>query len=136
MDTLFCEGLKENDIVKLLSVPKSDLHNHSTKGCRREWLAEQLHVVIPKPPQKLDGLVTRLENAEKTFFGIHNTELKRLISGLNALSPLKVLERGYSIASKNGKTVGSVYDVNENDKISVKMKDGVLICTVDGKEVD
>ena len=86
--------------------------------------------------QKLDGLVTRLENAEKTFFGIHNTELKRLISGLNALSPLKVLERGYSIASKNGKTVGSVYDVNENDKISVKMKDGVLICTVDGKEVD
>ena len=99
--------------------------------------------------QKLDGLVTRLENAEKTFFGIHNTELKRLISGLNALSPLKVLERGYSIASKNGKrsqeelnaaksgkTVGSIYDVNENDKISVKMKDGVLICTVDGKEVD
>lgn len=86
--------------------------------------------------QKLDGFVTRLENAEKTFFGIHNTELKRLISGLNALSPLKVLERGYSIASKNGKTVGSVYDVNENDKISVKMKDGVLICTVDGKEVD
>ena len=86
--------------------------------------------------QKLDGLVTRLENAEKTFFGIHNTELKRLISGLNALSPLKVLERGYSIASKNGKTVGSVYDVNENDKISVKIKDGVLICTVDGKEVD
>ena len=57
MDTLFCEGLKENDIVKLLSVPKSDLHNHSTKGCRREWLAEQLHVVIPKPPQKLEGLV-------------------------------------------------------------------------------
>ena len=86
--------------------------------------------------QKLDGLVTRLENAEKTFFGIHNTELKRLISGLNALSPLKVLERGYSIASKNGKAVCSVYDVNENDKISVKMKDGVLICTVDGKEVD
>ncbi len=57
MDSLFCEGLKENDIEKILLIPKSDLHNHSTKGCRREWLAEQLHVVIPKPPQKLDGLV-------------------------------------------------------------------------------
>lgn len=56
MDTLFCEGLKENDIEKLLSVPKSDLHNHSTKGCRREWLAEQLHVIIPEPPHQLDGL--------------------------------------------------------------------------------
>lgn len=86
--------------------------------------------------QRLDGLVTRLENAEKNFFGIHDTELKRLISGLNALSPLRVLERGYSITLKDGKTVGSVYDVNENDKISVKIKDGILSCTVDGKEVD
>jgi len=56
MDTLFIEGLKENNINKLLSVPKSDLHNHSTKGCRRKWLAEQLNVVIPETPQHLDGL--------------------------------------------------------------------------------
>ena len=56
MDTLFIEGLKENNINKLLSVPKSDLHNHSTKGCRRQWLAEQLNVVIPETPQHLDGL--------------------------------------------------------------------------------
>ncbi len=86
--------------------------------------------------QRLDGFVTRLENAQKNFFSIHDKEFKRLISELNALSPLMVLERGYSIASKNGKAVCSVYDVNENDKISVKIKDGVLICTVDGKEVD
>lgn len=56
MDTLFIEGLKENNINKLLSVPKSDLHNHSTKGCRREWLCEKLNVDIPRPPQHLDGL--------------------------------------------------------------------------------
>lgn len=31
MQNLFCEGLLENDIVKLLEVPKSDIHNHSTK---------------------------------------------------------------------------------------------------------
>ena len=56
MDNLFCEGLKENNIEKLLSVPKSDLHNHSTKGCRRQWLSKQLQVDIPKPPQHLNGL--------------------------------------------------------------------------------
>lgn len=56
MDNLFCEGLKENNIEKLLSVPKSDLHNHSTKGCRRLWLSEQLQVDIPEPPQHLNGL--------------------------------------------------------------------------------
>jgi len=41
MDTLFLEGLKENNINKLLAAPKSDLHNHSTKECRREWLAKK-----------------------------------------------------------------------------------------------
>ena len=56
MENIFVEGLKENDINKLLAVPKSDLHNHSTKGCRREWLAQHLHVNIPEPPQHLEGL--------------------------------------------------------------------------------
>jgi len=56
MGNLFCEGLEENNREKLLSMPKSDLHNHSTKGCRREWLAEKIHVFMPKPPHRLNGL--------------------------------------------------------------------------------
>ena len=56
MNSLFYEGLIENDIKKLLAAPKSDLHNHSTKGCRREWLSEQLNMDLPKPPEKFGGL--------------------------------------------------------------------------------
>lgn len=41
INNLFIEGLVENNTEKLLLVPKSDLHNHSTKGCRREWLEEK-----------------------------------------------------------------------------------------------
>ena len=44
MKNLFCEGLVENDVSKLLLVPKSDLHNHSGKGCTIEWLKEKLKV--------------------------------------------------------------------------------------------
>ena len=35
-DKLFFEGLAENDNTKLLKVPMSDIHNHSTKGCTIE----------------------------------------------------------------------------------------------------
>lgn len=56
MQNLFCEGLLENDIDKLLEVPKSDIHNHSTKGCRRVWLEERLNHNFPKPPNRFDGL--------------------------------------------------------------------------------
>ena len=53
---LFYEALREKDVDKLLVVPKSDLHNHSTKGCRRAWLAERLKMELPDPPVPLDGL--------------------------------------------------------------------------------
>ncbi len=56
IEDLFCEALREKDADKLLAVPKSDLHNHSTKGCRRAWLAERLKKSLPDPPVPLDGL--------------------------------------------------------------------------------
>ena len=56
MKNLFCEGLMENDISKLLMVPKSDLHNHSGKGCTRTWLKERLKVNFPKAPDRFDGI--------------------------------------------------------------------------------
>ena len=52
----FFSGLAENNRELLLKVPKSDIHNHSTKGCRRSWLSEQLNMVLPEPPEKFDGL--------------------------------------------------------------------------------
>ena len=39
-NSLFVDGLIENNIDKLLAAPKSDLHNHSTKGCRLAWVEE------------------------------------------------------------------------------------------------
>lgn len=57
MSELFREGLIENDAEKLIKVPKSDLHNHSTKGCRRDWLSERLKIKLPTPPERFDGLM-------------------------------------------------------------------------------
>lgn len=56
LQNLFYEGLIENDREKLLKVPKSDIHNHSTKGCRRNWLEERLKRTFPKPPDRFEGL--------------------------------------------------------------------------------
>ena len=56
MDRLFYKGLTEGDSNKLLSVPKSDIHNHSTKGCRRAWLEEKTGRNLANPPERFDGL--------------------------------------------------------------------------------
>jgi len=56
----------------------------------------------------------------------------RLVASLDAMSPLKVISRGYSIVSTDkGKVVKSVEDVAEGDKLSVRVEDGNINCTVD-----
>lgn len=49
---------------------------------------------------------------------------------LNALSPLAVLSRGYSIVQKDDEVVKSVKALNTDDKIKVTLNDGSAICTV------
>lgn len=55
-NSLFVDGLIKNNIDKLLTAPKSDLHNHSTKGCRLAWVEERTGHSFPEPPKTFDGL--------------------------------------------------------------------------------
>ena len=54
-----------------------------------------------------------------------------VISGkLNALSPLAVLSRGFSISYKNDFPIKSVNDVKPNDNIKVRVEDGEILASV------
>jgi exodeoxyribonuclease VII large subunit len=54
-----------------------------------------------------------------------------LAAKLDALSPLKVLGRGYSIAEKQGAVLRRAEDVVPGDHISVKLAGGRLGCLVE-----
>lgn len=61
-------------------------------------------------------------------------KLSTVSASLDALSPLKVLNRGYSIArSDKGIILKSVADVEIDEEIHVQMSDGTLNCNVDSK---
>lgn len=53
-----------------------------------------------------------------------------LTGRLQALSPLKVLERGYAIAQRDGAVLASAEQVDEGDAISVRLRRGQLSCVV------
>ncbi len=56
----------------------------------------------------------------------------RLAAALDALSPLKVLGRGYSIAQKeDGTVIGSVQDARPGEKFTLRLSDGLLACRVE-----
>jgi exodeoxyribonuclease VII large subunit len=56
---------------------------------------------------------------------------------LDALSPLAILERGYSICSKlpEGKIVRSITDISVGDALRVLFKDGAAVSEVKEKDV-
>ena len=54
-----------------------------------------------------------------------------LAAKLDALSPLKVLSRGYAIAEKNGEAVRSAEDAAKGDRLRVRLSRGSLDCVVE-----
>ncbi len=60
--------------------------------------------------------------------------LGRLSAGLDALSPLKVLGRGYAAARRGEDVVSSITQAEAGDRLDILVSDGVLKCTVEEKE--
>lgn len=53
-----------------------------------------------------------------------------LKNSLEANNPLKIMDKGYSISSSNGKVIRSIKDVKTDDVISTRVKDGNVISKV------
>lgn len=59
--------------------------------------------------------------------------LDKIVAEINALSPLSVLSRGYSLAYSGERLVSSVDSVRKGDNIEIILKDGEIFCDVTDK---
>lgn len=82
------------------------------------------------------------ERAKDVLFSLIDEKIKCLYNDLavaagktNALSPLATIARGYLVATNDSKKViRTVNDVALGEKITLRVKDGTLSATIDGKE--
>ncbi|MEG1632710.1 MAG: exodeoxyribonuclease VII large subunit, partial [Oscillospiraceae bacterium] len=83
---------------------------------------------------ELDGTRARLSSVIEARVADKKREHIRLASKLDALSPLKVLGRGYSIAiDENGAAVKTAASVSVGDRLSLRLSEGALACRVEEK---
>ncbi len=81
---------------------------------------------------RLDKVQERLDNFARRIVGRQMERFVRLATALDALSPLKVIGRGYLIAQdQGGAVVKSVDDVKDGDKLSLRLADGRINCAVE-----
>lgn len=80
--------------------------------------------------ERTDRAAERLAGGFSALLNNNEARLCTLAAGLDALSPLKVLSRGYAVALKDGKTVKTAAELNNGDNLTVKFADGIAVCEV------
>lgn len=91
---------------------------------------EQLLQAKKRHANETEQLVRSMNVQMKTI----HSQFQSVLGKLNALNPLQVMERGYSLAYKDDELIKSVNQVDTKDQLAITMKDGRLICEVIEKE--
>lgn len=111
-----------------LQVAESELMRASAslKACGEAMLV--------KPTHEVDLGAESLSRLGKTLLDTYYSEAAMAASRLNDLSPLHILERGWSIArNEEGSVLRSVTEVQPDDLVEVQLLDGALSCRVEGE---
>ena len=126
-DALESYGIRASQAVRKmlarLSVRLNDLKSHRVLQDPMAYVSDRAN--------ELDYMTARLVSAFEKQLLCDRGKFSELTASLDALSPLKVLSRGYAIAAnENGKYIKSVADVNADDKLRLTVTDGNILCSV------
>ncbi len=129
-----------NEILRSLVATQSGLQATMQKRIAQETrILNQIAQsrVFSRPDQMLDHFRIRLDEREADLSrAVEQTILQKrqttasLVGKLQALNPLSVLARGYATVSKDGKSITSVKQINDNDTLDIRMADGSVRATV------
>ena len=82
----------------------------------------------------LDSLSDRVEASTLKILTAKDGTFRETASRLDALSPLKTMLRGFTVAEKGGKTVNSAEALGVGDNVALRFYDGKANCTITDKE--
>lgn len=81
--------------------------------------------------QRFEAQQNQMERNTRHMLEIRSAQFKNLAGRLRALSPMAVLERGYSLVfDSNGKLVKSITQLETNEEITTQLADGSLTSQV------
>lgn len=115
-----------NKEIKRLIDQKKESHYQVVKRLQPKFIINEIE-------RKKDILGRHTQHLSKE---ISNTikeshqKFQQIINQMEALSPLRVMQRGYSIAYNEGEIIKTINKVNLGDKVSIRLQDGTLACNV------
>ena len=79
---------------------------------------------------RLDNGIRSMQNSVNLKYKEAQMQFSKVVSSLDALSPLKTLSRGYSIVEKDGNIVNSINMLEKDDIISLRLMDGKRVAKI------
>ena len=110
--------------LKILLSKKLEIMKLRYEKCINSAVFKEPLRIIRDRQLILDSYIKNLEKQIQEKKQQEKTKYVKLVSKLDALSPLKTLTRGYSIIEKNDKIVKSIKDLDSGDKVNLKLVDG------------
>ena len=122
-----------SNLLKSATLRKYDLYNSKLQTLGVKVSPDNLERMVESKQLDVDRLCDKIANQIK--FSLQNSANKaaNLAARIDALSPLKVMARGFSTVTKDGEYVISANKINTGDNITVKFSDGDINCLVTDK---
>ncbi|MBY0122444.1 exodeoxyribonuclease VII large subunit [Bacillus sp. S/N-304-OC-R1] len=106
---------------------KIDQLQQIQKRMQRKTLDE----LVLSSKDRQEKMQKQLNKVMINILGSKKKDFSHKISTLEALSPLKIMDRGYSLVySSEEKLIKSVKQINKNDEVKIKVADGTINCQV------
>jgi len=117
--------------ASLLSALVTSARQNLSALLRRPVFLRPMDILLQRQ-QYLDNLARRLYSAGKNSFEKHRNRLSLSLSRLEALSPLKILARGYSVTRRlpDRRLLKSVVDIHTGDSLETILSDGRIVSSI------
>ena len=94
---------------------------------------QMITVSLHEQLRLIDTQTQKMESAVRMNLQKQSLLVKHAMHSLDAYSPLKILLRGYSIATIQDQAITSIEQVHLNDVMNVRVADGNITCSVKDK---
>jgi exodeoxyribonuclease VII large subunit len=122
--------IRSNEVIK----KELKLYTNRLNDLKNNYVLKNPMALYEVKEQKLDHHIDTLNKFIKTYLNNRNHSYELLINKLELLNPLGILKKGYSIVTKDDKTIKTAKDLKQNDEINVRFSEGTIKATV--KEID
>jgi len=100
------------------------------KSLKESYILKNPLALYEVKEQKLSGYIDRLNNHMNNLLDKYQFNYQILLNKITLLNPLNILEKGYSVISKDNKIIKSVKKLTKDDEITIKLYEGKLKASV------